>query len=84
MTLKTRSLIFDTIKHFYFIFFSVVLLLIVLIIINLYCCSLSLFVVIGTELPVVEADPAVADRFALTSVWVASPPLSEFERLYYN
>jgi hypothetical protein len=45
---------------------------------------LSLFVVIGAELPVVEADPAVADRFALTSVWVASPPISDFERLYYN
>ena len=34
--------------------------------------------------PVVEADPAVADRFALTSVWAASPPISAFERLYYN
>ena len=59
-------------------------LVVVIVIINLYCCSLSLFVVIGTEQPVVEADPAVADRFALTSVWAASSPVSEFERLYYN
>ena len=59
-------------------------LVVVIVIINLYCCSLSLFVVIGTEQPVVEADPAVADRFALTSIWAASPPVSAFECLYYN
>ena len=59
-------------------------LVVVIFIVNLYCCSLSLFVVIGTERPVVEADPAVADRFALASIWAASPPVSDFERLYYN
>src|SRR5208282_4889401 len=62
----------------------VVLCIVVFAIINLYCCSLSLYVVIGADHPVVEADPAIAERSALASVWAASPPVSHFERQYYN